>query len=415
MRVPAAGVAVSPSSYVVDDEVWIVRWKPWKSVIVIVFPDAETTVPARNGVRCRGPRSGAVEEPGDGGEADGLADGAAESEVAAAATATPPTASAAAATPATASRRPVRHAGPDRLPAGGGPAGGCTQAGGPAGDPVDGDPAGGCAQVGGGDQDGPGICSGGSSFTSTTMPGDAEDRLKFSSFTGTRLTLRSVTAARVLVVEDEPVLREAFAAALEAAGFVVLAAADGRELPAAAARFRPDAAVLDISLPGPDGLALARRLRELGEVAVVFVTARDAVSDRLAGFAAGADDYLVKPFVLAELVARLRAVLRRTGRLVSPTVEIGELVLDEDAGRVLVAGEPVPLTATELRLLAYLVRNRGRVLSKTQILTQVWGYDEYDPNLVEAHVSALRRKLEARGPRVVHTVRGVGYRVGVSP
>jgi DNA-binding response OmpR family regulator len=144
----------------------------------------------------------------------------------------------------------------------------------------------------------------------------------------------------------------------------------------------------------------------------VFVTARDAVADRLAGFAAGADDYVVKPFVLAELVARLRAVLRRTGRLVSPTVEVGPLVLDEDAGRVLVGGEPVPLTATELRLLAYLVRNRGRVLSKTQILTQVWGYDEYDPNLVEAHVSALRRKLEARGPRLVHTVRGIGYRVG---
>ena len=133
-----------------------------------------------------------------------------------------------------------------------------------------------------------------------------------------------MTAARVLVVEDEPVLREAVAAALEAAGFVVLAAADGRDLDAAVARFRPDAAVLDISLPGPDGLALARRLRELGEVAVVFATARDAVPDRLAGFAAGADDYLVKPFVLAELVARLRAVLRRTGRLRSPTVEVGD-------------------------------------------------------------------------------------------
>jgi two-component system OmpR family response regulator len=119
--------------------------------------------------------------------------------------------------------------------------------------------------------------------------------------------------------------------------------------------------------------------------------------------------------VLAELVARVRAVLRRTGRLVSPTVEVGDLVLDEDAGRVLVAGEPVPLTATELRLLAYLVRNRGRVLSKAQILSQVWGYDVCDPNLVEAHVSALPRKLEAHGPRVVHTVRGVGYRVAPTP
>ena len=219
-------------------------------------------------------------------------------------------------------------------------------------------------------------------------------------------------AARVLLVEDEPVLRETVASGLEAAGFVVLAAADGRDLDGAVARFRPDAAVLDISLPGPDGLTLARRLRERGDAAIVFVTARDAVADRLAGFAVGGDDYLVKPFVLAELVARLRAVLRRAGRLVSPTVEVGPLVLDEDAGRVLVAGEPVPLTATELRLLAYLVRNRGRVLSKTQILTQVWGYDEYDPNLVEAHVSALRRKLETHAPRLVHTVRGIGYRVG---
>ena len=252
-------------------------------------------------------------------------------------------------------------------------------------------------------------------FTPSTVLRVPEDGLNFSNFTVRARILRKVTAARVLVVEDEPVLRETIAAALEAAGFVVSAAADGRELAVAVARFRPDAAVLDISLPGPDGLALARRLREQGEVAVVFVTARDAVDDRLAGFAAGADDYLVKPFVLAELVARLRAVLRRTGRLVSPTVEVGELVLDEDAGRVLVAGEPVALTATELRLLCYLVRNRGRVLSKTQILTQVWGYDEYDPNLVEAHVSALRRKLEARGRRVVHTVRGVGYRVGVTP
>lgn len=219
-------------------------------------------------------------------------------------------------------------------------------------------------------------------------------------------------AARVLVVEDEPVLRETIAGALSEAGFIVRAAADGRDFDREVAGFRPDAAVLDIGLPGDSGLALARRLRQAGPAAVVFVTARDAVDDRLAGFAAGADDYVVKPFVLAELVARLRAVLRRTGRLTSPTIEVGPLLLDEDAGRVSVNQETVALTATELRLLAYLARNRGRVLSKTQILTQVWGYDVYDPNLVEAHVSALRRKLEAHGPRVVHTVRGVGYRVG---
>jgi two-component system, OmpR family, response regulator len=221
--------------------------------------------------------------------------------------------------------------------------------------------------------------------------------------------------ARVLLVEDEPVLRETVAAALGEAGFSVLAVPDGRDLTAVADRFRPDAAVLDVTLPGESGLVLARRLRSAGPVAVLFVTARDAVSDRLAGFDAGADDYVVKPFVLAELVARLRAVLRRTGRMVSPTVEVGDLVLDEEAGLVLVAEQPVTVTATELRLLAYLVRNRGRVLSKTQILTQVWGYDEYDPNLVEAHVSALRRKLEVHGPRLVHTVRGIGYRVSANP
>jgi two-component system, OmpR family, response regulator len=221
--------------------------------------------------------------------------------------------------------------------------------------------------------------------------------------------------ARVLLVEDEPVLRETVAAALGEAGFSVLAVPDGRGMAAVADRFRPDAAVLDVTLPGESGLVLARRLRSAGPVAVVFVTARDAVSDRLAGFDAGADDYVVKPFVLAELVARLRAVLRRTGRMVSPTVEVGDLVLDEEAGLVLVAEQPVTVTATELRLLAYLVRNRGRVLSKTQILTQVWGYDVVDPNLVEAHVSALRRKLEAHGPRLVHTVRGIGYRVSANP
>ena len=375
IAVPAAGVAVSPSAYVVAELVWMVRWKPSRSVIVMVPPDAETTVPARCGVCTRSFGAAEPEAAGPDGVADG--DGSEDAE----ATATPPMASAAAATPATASRRPVR----DR------------------GDPV----AAGTAVHG----FGPEMWSVGSGFTRPTLLLLAEDGLKFSNVTGAPTHTGSVTSARVLVVEDEPVLREAVATALEAAGFVVHAAADGRDLDAVVGRFRPDAAVLDITLPGPDGLTLGRRLHALGSTAVVYVTARDAVPDRLAGFAAGADDYLVKPFVLAELVARLRAVLRRTGRLVSPTVEVGDLVLDEDSGRVLVAGEPVPLTATELRLLSYLVRNRGRVLSKTQILTQVWGYDEYDPNLVEAHVSALRRKLEAHGPRLVHTVRGIGYRV----
>lgn len=215
--------------------------------------------------------------------------------------------------------------------------------------------------------------------------------------------------ARLLVVEDESALRAAIAAALRDAGFVVAVAADGRGFQERVSGFRPDAAVLDVMLPGESGLVLARQLRAHGEIPVLFVTARDAVGDRLAGFDAGADDYIVKPFVLAELVARVRAVLRRAGRLTSAVIEVGDLLVDEDAATATRGGTPVPVTATELRLLVFLARNRGRTLSKTQLLTQVWGYDAYDPNLVEAHVSAVRRKLEATGPRLIHTVRGVGY------
>jgi two-component system, OmpR family, response regulator len=216
--------------------------------------------------------------------------------------------------------------------------------------------------------------------------------------------------ARVLVIEDDPVLRECIAQEVASAGYRVVARADGADLRRVVEQFRPDAALLDVMLPGRSGLALAEDLEEL-DCALLFLTARDAVADRLAGFAAGADDYLVKPFVMAELLARLSAVLRRRGRARSTVVRIDDLEIDEDAGEARRAGAPLPLTATELRLLVYLARNRGRVLSKMQILTQVWGYDAYDPNLVEAFVSGLRRKLEAGGPRVVHTVRGIGYRL----
>lgn len=216
--------------------------------------------------------------------------------------------------------------------------------------------------------------------------------------------------ARVLVVEDDPVLRDCVCDGFVDAGYQVIALADGRGFERALAEHRPDVAVLDVMLPGRSGLELATELRRHTDAAVLFLTARDAVSDRLAGFAAGADDYLIKPFAMAELLARLRAVLRRTGR--APEVlRVGDLVVDEEGGQVLRSGEQVGVTATELRLLGYLARNRNRVLSKTQILTQVWGYDAYDPNLVEAYVSSLRRKLDALGPRLIHTVRGVGYRL----
>ena len=218
-------------------------------------------------------------------------------------------------------------------------------------------------------------------------------------------------AARVLVVEDDMVLRTCIEDGLVDAGYKVLSAADGAGFAAMVETFRPDVALLDVMLPGASGLQLARHLREHTQASVLFLTARDAVADRLAGFDAGADDYIVKPFVMAELLARTRAVLRRSGRTRSRRLQVADLLVDEDAGEVIRDGVVIPVTATEMRLLAYLARNRGRVLSKTQILTQVWGYEAYDPNLVEAYVSGIRRKLEANGDRLIHTVRGVGYRM----
>ncbi|HEX3790702.1 MAG TPA: response regulator transcription factor [Pseudonocardiaceae bacterium] len=217
-----------------------------------------------------------------------------------------------------------------------------------------------------------------------------------------------MTAARVLVIEDAEAIRAAVRAALRDHGLDVLDRPNGRELEADLRQFRPDLVVLDVMLPGRDGFTLLGVIRRSSTAGVVILTARDGVPDRLRGLTGGADDYLTKPFVLAELVARVDAVLRRLGRTPS-TVQIGELVVDADAGVVLHGDHPVELTATELRLLEYLAAQRGRVVSKTQILTAVWGYEDYDPNLVEVHVSALRRKLEAFGPRLLHTVRGLGY------
>jgi DNA-binding response OmpR family regulator len=218
---------------------------------------------------------------------------------------------------------------------------------------------------------------------------------------------RVSTAARVLVVEDADAIRAAVHSALRDAGYEVLGRPDGQQLESDLARFRPDLVILDVMLPGRDGFTLLDVVRRTTQAGVVVLTARDGVPDRLRGLSGGADDYLVKPFVLAELVARVAAVLRRLGRA-SSTVQIGDLVVDADSGVVLYRDQQVDLTATELRLLNYLAAQRGRVVSKAQILTAVWGYEDYDPNLVEVHVSALRRKLEAHGPRLLHTVRGLG-------
>jgi two-component system, OmpR family, response regulator len=217
-----------------------------------------------------------------------------------------------------------------------------------------------------------------------------------------------VAGARVLVVEDAEAIRVAVQAGLTSAGYAVLSKPDGQALERDLTVFRPDVVVLDVMLPGRDGFALLEVIRRSSAAGVVMLTARDGVADRLHGLTQGADDYVVKPFVLAELVARVGAVLRRLRRTPS-TVQVGDAVIDPEAGVVLRGEQRIELTATEFRLLCYLAEQRGRVVSKTQILTSVWGYDDYDPNLVEVYISALRRKLEARGPRLVHTVRGLGY------
>jgi len=216
--------------------------------------------------------------------------------------------------------------------------------------------------------------------------------------------------ARVLVVEDDDAIRASVISALAAERFVARGLPSGEHLVDELRAFVPDLVLLDWMLPGPSGIVLAERVRRASDAGVIMMTARDGVDDRLRGFGEGVDDYVVKPFVVAELVARVTAVLRRRGR-VATVVEVGDLVVDPDAGVARRAGHDLDLTATEFRLLAHLAANRGRTLSKTQILTQVWGYDHVDANLVEVHLSALRKKMEAHGPRLVHTVRGLGYQV----
>ncbi len=215
---------------------------------------------------------------------------------------------------------------------------------------------------------------------------------------------------RVLLVEDDDALRDSVVSALSAVGFTVAAQADGSSIPAIVDNFRPDVAVLDIRLPtAPDGFEVAAFLRRSAGIPVIFVTAADALEDRLRGFEVGADDYLVKPFALAELLARLRAVLRRSGRLASSTLEVRDVVVDEANRIALRGGADLKLTQTEFELLCVFARSPGRVFSKPQLLSLVWRFDEYDPNLVEVHISALRRKMELAGPRLIHTVRGAGY------
>lgn len=214
--------------------------------------------------------------------------------------------------------------------------------------------------------------------------------------------------ARVLIVEDAAAIRAALESILASAGHEALTRPDGRALEDDLAKFRPDVVVLDVMLPGRDGFVLLELVRARCDAGVIMLTARDGVEDRLRGLQSGADDYVVKPFILVELVARIEALLRRLGTL-RATTTVDDVVIDLDAQSVQRAGVPITLTTTEFQLLSYLASHRDQVLTKTQILTAVWGYENYDANLVEVFVSAIRRKLETHGPRVLHTVRGRGY------
>jgi two-component system, OmpR family, response regulator len=220
---------------------------------------------------------------------------------------------------------------------------------------------------------------------------------------------------RVLVVDDEPNISALLSATLRLVNFSVRVAESGHAAIAAVAEFDPDLVVLDVMLPDLDGFEVARRLRAAGhDVPVLFLTARDAVEDRVSGLTAGADDYVTKPFSLEEVVLRIRAILRRsrpeTGAEDAGLLRYADLEMDEDAHEVRRAGRPIDLSPTEFNLLRYLLINAGRVVSKAQILDRVWKYDfGGDGRIVESYVYYLRRKIDRTGPPLIHTVRGVGY------
>jgi two-component system OmpR family response regulator len=219
--------------------------------------------------------------------------------------------------------------------------------------------------------------------------------------------------ARILVVDDEQNITDLVATALRYEGFEVAAVSDGRSALEATETFRPDLVLLDIMLPDVDGYEILRRLRNTGhDIPILFLTALDAVEDRVHGLTVGGDDYITKPFSLEELVARTQAMLRRTkeGPDAPTKVAFADLELDDDTHEVWRAAGPIDLTATEFRLLRYLMQNARHVVSKEQILQNVWPSDfAGDVNVVEKYVSYLRRKIDAVDPPLIHTLRGVGY------
>ena len=223
--------------------------------------------------------------------------------------------------------------------------------------------------------------------------------------------------ARLLVVDDEPSILELLSVSLRFAGFEVATATNGVDALNTARALGPDLLVLDVMMPGLDGFEVARQLRSTGDrTPVVFLTARDATEDRVRGLTIGGDDYVTKPFSLEEVVARVRAVLRRTQGSAATTdqpssrLTYADLVLDDDTHEVWKGDRAVELSPTEFNLLRYLLQNPHRVLSKRQILEHVWNYDfGGDGNVVESYVSYLRKKVDTGEPRLLHTVRGVGY------
>src|SRR5262245_27316101 len=219
--------------------------------------------------------------------------------------------------------------------------------------------------------------------------------------------------ARLLVVEDDPNIVELLSASLRFAGYQVVTATGGAEAVSRATEFRPDLIVLDVMLPDFDGFEVVRRLRANGtRTPVVFLTARDATDDKIRGLTLGGDDYVTKPFSLEELTARIRAVLRRTSGDApeQSRLAFADLELDEETHEVWRGEHRIALSPTEFKLLRYLMANKGRVLSKGQILDHVWNYDfRGDDSIVESYISYLRRKVDVIDPRLIHTLRGVGY------
>ncbi|GAA0558972.1 response regulator transcription factor [Paractinoplanes ferrugineus] len=216
-------------------------------------------------------------------------------------------------------------------------------------------------------------------------------------------------AQRLLVVDDEATVRELLAATLRFAGFRVTSAATAGEAIASATEDPPDLVLLDVMLPDTDGFEVVRQLREQ-RMPVLFLTARDRPADKITGLSLGADDYVTKPFDLAELIARIRAILRRTAGQHTGVLTVGTLALDVDGHQVTRHGRPVRVSATEFRLLRHLMENAGRVVTKAQILEKVWRYDfGGDASIVDTYISYLRRKVDVAEPKLIHTVHGVGY------